>query len=79
MKATLEFNLDDHDDRINHELAINAQKMQIFIFDILNNLRKKSEAEVERDPDSEYDIIGCVIDEINKMFEDSRLDRNLFD
>lgn len=47
MKAILEFDLNDHDDRRAHLRCVKSTDMAIVLFEILNNLRKKVEFEVE--------------------------------
>lgn len=41
MKATLNFNLDDEDDRINHFRCVKSLSMAIVLFQITRNLKKK--------------------------------------
>jgi hypothetical protein len=47
MKAILEFDLNDHDDRMSHLRCVKSTDMAIVLFEILTNLRKKVEYEVE--------------------------------
>ncbi len=42
MKAILEFNLDEHDDRIEHEAAIQGSRLRIVLWDLDMKLRETS-------------------------------------
>lgn len=43
MKATLEFNLDDHDDRLAHMRCVKALDMSLALWEIKYNLKRKLE------------------------------------
>jgi hypothetical protein len=47
MKAILEFDLDDHDDRMAHLRCVKSTDMAIVISEILHNLEKQVQHEVE--------------------------------
>jgi hypothetical protein len=47
MKATLEFDLNDPDDRQAHLRCVKSTEMAIVLFDILYNLEKRVQYEVE--------------------------------
>ncbi len=47
MKATLEFNLEDPDDRMAHLRAIKSTDMAIALFEIMANTKKKCLGRVE--------------------------------
>jgi hypothetical protein len=47
MKATLEFDLNDHDDRMAHLRAVKSTDMAIVLSEILTNLEKRVQHEVE--------------------------------
>jgi len=47
MKATLKFDLNDYDDQRAHLRCVKSIDMAIVLFEILNNLQKKVELEVE--------------------------------
>jgi hypothetical protein len=59
MKATLEFNLDDPDDRMAHLRCVKALDMALALFEINYNLRKK----VERDDIDVWEAIVDIFDE----------------
>lgn len=46
-KATLEFDLNDHDDRVAHMRAIKSLDMASFIFQLTLNTKKELEHELE--------------------------------
>ena len=48
MKATLQFNLDDQDDRLEHLRCMKATSMASLLFDFQNNSRKKIESIIEQ-------------------------------
>ena len=47
MKAILEFDLNDRDDRMAHLRCVKSEDLAWVLFEILSNLRKKVEFEVE--------------------------------
>jgi hypothetical protein len=47
MKAILEFDLDNRDDRMAHLRCVKSEDMAWVLFEIMSNLRKKVEFEVE--------------------------------
>lgn len=47
MKAILEFDLNDRDDNMSHRRCIKSTDMALVLFEILSNLRKRVEYEVE--------------------------------
>ncbi len=72
MKATLEFDLNDLDDRMAHLRCVKSTDMAIVLFEIVSNLRKRVEYELESleadsDPsDGAYVVfrrIGELLDE----------------
>ena len=46
MKAILEFDLNDHDDRMAHLRCVKSEDLAWVLFEILSNLKKKVEFEV---------------------------------
>jgi hypothetical protein len=60
MKATLEFNLDDPEDRMAHLRCVHSLDMAIALFDIVYNLRKPVEYGQYKDA---YEGISSILDE----------------
>jgi hypothetical protein len=55
MKAILEFNLDELDDRMAHLRCVKSTGMAIVLFDVIYNLRKKAENAPLEDGKTELD------------------------
>lgn len=74
MKATLEFNLDDEDDKMAHLRAVKSLDMACAIFQICYNTKKGLEYELEgkeeRGEDvSAYDAVHMTMEKIHEIFE----------
>jgi hypothetical protein len=67
MKATLEFNLDDPDDRMAHMRCVKSLDMAIVLSDISYNLRRRTENSNLQTAD---EAIGEIFDAINGLYED---------
>ncbi len=71
-KATLEFDLTDFDDRIEHMRAVKSLDMAIALFDIIYNLHKDVERTVEakemREEDcTPYDVVELYREKISDI------------
>lgn len=79
MKATLEFDLDNLDDREAHLRAIKATEMAIFIWDFVYNGMRAIEHEVENHPDNykdPYEMIELFRKTIMEELEDKNININ---
>jgi len=64
MKATLEFNLDEPEDRMAHLRCIKSTDMAIVLFDIIYNLRKEIEnIDTDEKLNLFYDKLNAIIEE----------------
>jgi len=64
MKAILEFNLDEPDDRMAHLRCIKSTDMAIVLFDIIYNLRKEIEnIDTDEKLDLFYDKLNAIMEE----------------
>jgi len=64
MKAILEFNLDEPDDRMAHLRCIKSTDMAIVLFDIIYNLRKEIEnIDTYEKLDLFYDKLNAIMEE----------------
>jgi len=64
MKAILEFNLDEPDDRMAHLRCIKSTDMAIVLFDIVYNLRKEIEnIDTDEKLDLFYDKLNAIMEE----------------
>ena len=72
MKATLEFNLDNPDDKIDHMRCVKATDMAIVLFEITHNLQRKLESRFESQPQprDEFDGIEETFSEIYKLMDE---------
>jgi hypothetical protein len=74
-KATLEFDLNDVDDRMAHLRAVKSTDMALAIFQLLYNTRKGLEyavegAEMKGEEISAYDAIYMVFEEIHGIMNE---------
>lgn len=70
MKATLEFNLDDFDDRMAHLRATKATDLALCLWQISNNLKKEIEHEMEQSiPGDEFEILDMIFEKIASELE----------
>jgi len=64
MKAILEFNLDEPDDRMAHLRCIKSTDMAIVLFDIIYNLRKEIEnIDTDEKLNLFYDKLNAIMEE----------------
>jgi len=78
-KAILEFDLNDHDDKMAHKRAIKSTDLALALWEIEMNLRKRLERELEfkefKNEDVEvYDVIDMCMDNILKTISDHNID-----
>ena len=75
MKAILEFDLNEFDDRAAHLRCVKATDMACALFEIANNLKKRAEHYCDN-PNSEvsnYDLIEYVFSEIREELESNNI------
>ena len=75
MKAILEYDLNDADDTMSHFRAVKSLDMALVLFEIIYNVRKRSEHicdGLEADSDK-YDGVYVVFEEINKVLNDHNI------
>ena len=78
MRATLEFDLNDVDDKMAHLRCIKASDMALVLWEIQMNLNKKIEREIEISIDKElpltpYDGKDLVLDAIRTLLNEHGL------
>ena len=76
MKAILEYNLDDADDRMAHMRAVKSLDMACALFEIGNNLNKNMEHKldsVDAMADSGYVALSMIMDEINAILNENNI------
>jgi hypothetical protein len=79
MKATLQFDLNDLDDRMSHLRCVKSLDMALALWEIRMNLRKYSErtAEAKEFKNEESDVfngIEIVLERIQEIFEENNID-----
>jgi len=75
MKAILEFNLDDHDDRESYERINKSKEMAYVLWQLITNKKKDLEYKLEEHPKfSSYDVLDMVFEEIGLMLQDEGID-----
>jgi hypothetical protein len=83
MKATIEFNLTDPDDR--HEFVSHTKTplMRSALFELTHNFRRRIDEEVLGDPDMVIDSFSCGVDYaievMNIILEDENLSHEDFE
>ena len=75
MKAKLEFDLNDPDDRMAHLRAVKSLDMALALFDI-TRLKKQVEIRFEADTTEydSFDVIQDVFDRIYQVLSDNNID-----
>ena len=74
MKAILEFNLDEHDDKMSHLRCTKALDLALALWEIYNNLKNSLEAELDNEEDSiykQYEVLEKVQTFINETLENN--------
>lgn len=80
MKAILKFNLDDPDDRMEHERCIKATDMALVLWELCYNSKKSLEdtlsADFPTDPDQTVALTALdkVFERFNDLLEEHSLD-----
>jgi hypothetical protein len=76
MKAKLQYDLNDPDDRMAHLRAVKSLDMASALFDITRNLRKRVERRFEEDTTEcdSFDVIQDVFDRIYEILGDNNID-----
>ncbi len=78
-KATLEFDLNDFDDKMAHKRAVKSTDLALALWEIEMNLRKRLERELEskelKNEDVEvYDVIDMCMENILNTIRDHNID-----
>ena len=69
-KAILKFDLSDPDDRLEHIRAVNADNMAFAIWEIVFNLKKTIERELESAQElSDFDILDKTFEHIHDILD----------
>lgn len=72
MKARLEFNLDDAEDKMSHLRCIKSDSMAIVLFEIIHNLKKTCEHECDLMKNSSaQDGLDIVFEKIYELIEEN--------
>jgi hypothetical protein len=72
MEATLKFDLNDSDDRMEHLRAVKSLDMALTLWDIQHNIRRRCENIIEssdKEMDS-YEVLELLFNEIYKSLEE---------
>ena len=69
-KATLEYDLNDPDDRMAHLRAIKSLDMSIVLFQLIYNTRKGLRNSLEEKDITAYEAIDMVFDKIHELIEE---------
>jgi hypothetical protein len=70
-KITIEFNLDNADDKRGYYINYKAEDMAMFIWELSYNVKKKIEHDIEVSSKfSKYDTLDLVFDKIHEMLQE---------
>lgn len=74
MKAIIEFNIDDHEDRLSHLRCIKSLDMAICLFEIQNNLKRNMEYFVDAGNGiSNQELLDKLFGNFNVILEDNNV------
>jgi len=72
MKATIEFDLSDPDERMEHLRCVKSLGMALILWEIVHNLRKECHRHIDRAKDLDnYDAVDMVLDKISELLNDN--------
>ena len=72
-KATLEFDLNDQDDKMAHLRAVKSLDMAIALWDITHNTKKGLEWSMEGKELDKYDSLELVFDKIYEILKEHNI------
>lgn len=70
MKATLNFDLEDLDDKMAHQRCVKATDMALVLWELSYNFRKKFEAEIEKENHTDYEIVEMFYKGFYELMEE---------
>lgn len=79
MKAVLEFDLDNKDDKMAHLRAIKSLDMTCVLFELTHNLKSKLENNIDNAEEledrqmSSMEVLDIIFDEINRLMESNNV------
>lgn len=75
MKAIIEFNLDDPDDRQSYEIANKSKDMAFVLWQLVTNKKKELEYKLESYKTfGKYETLDMVFEEIEMMLQEENID-----
>ena len=72
-KATIEFDLNDHDDKMAHLRAVKSLDMAIALWEITHNTKKGLEWSMEGKELDKYDALELVFDKIYEILKEHNI------
>ena len=81
MKVTVEYDLDnfDIDDRYQLDLALDAYKMYMVLWEFARNSKKSLEWSIEDKEIDKYEVIELVYERFFELLSDYHIDLNKYD
>ena len=78
MKATLEFNLNDPDDRREHLRCVKSTDMAIVLWEIQTNFKKKCEHIIEANTEKDdqidpWEAFEIIFEQISELYNDQNI------
>jgi hypothetical protein len=72
-KATLEYDLNDLDDRYAHKRAVKSLELALALWDITHNTKKGLMWSMEGKEMDKYDALEMVFDKINEILDEHNI------
>ncbi len=69
-KATLEFDLNEFDDKIAHLRAVKSTDMASFIFQLISNTKKSIMFELENKDMKDWEVVNLVFERIGDLLDE---------
>ena len=73
MKAILEFDLSEPDDRLDHMIAVRANDMLSVLWELLYNSKKDIEWKIDSEKLSAYDTLDKVYERLTDLLDEHAL------
>lgn len=71
MKATLDFDLSDHDDVMDHKRCVKALDMALVLWEFYHNSKKSLEYKMDADSEfTRYDAIEAVFEHFRELLDE---------
>lgn len=74
MKAKLQFDLNDYDQKKEHLRCVKSTDMAITLFEIINNIKRNVEDDIDDEKfTDQYEVLNKVFEMINSKLDDNNI------